>query len=131
MAAMRYRNWCFTENNPEGLLDPGNWPDCTYCVYQEEIGENGTYHLQGYVEFSVRHRLGGVKAATGMSTAHFEWRRGSAKQASDYCQKAESRVGGPYIFGAITGQGPSWLFTVPLRYRPEDLVEVCNLINLL
>lgn len=42
-------NWCFTINNPEGLLDFDTLPPHKYCVYQEEIGENGTLHFQGYV----------------------------------------------------------------------------------
>ncbi len=113
----RYRNWCFTENNPEGFLYPETWDNCTYCVYQEEMSETGTYHLQGYAEFSVRLRLQGVKDCSGMQGAHFDRRRGTAKQAAHYCKKpvpgclcnhcveASERIGGPYEFGEITGQG--------------------------
>lgn len=43
------RNWVFTLNNPEGLL-PFIESDMRYLVYQEEVGDNGTYHLQVFKE---------------------------------------------------------------------------------
>lgn len=51
-----------------------------------EIGESGTPHLQGYVEFENARALGGVKKIIG-SRAHLESRKGSARQAVDYCKK--------------------------------------------
>lgn len=111
----RYRNWCFTFNNAPALLEPSSWTDCTYCIYQEEMGDTGTYHLQGYVEFSKALRLNAVKAI--LPTAHWGQRHGSAKQASYYCEKpvdgcrcehcsdALAALGGPYIFGEMKGQG--------------------------
>lgn len=97
--------WCFTLNNPAGLLtyDP-SWQ--TTLVYQEEIGDSGTHHFQGYVETTSRMRLAQVKAAFNEPTIHLEPRRGSRRQAMDYCRK-EPRVGGPYEYGdyALPTQG--------------------------
>lgn len=78
-----------------------------YLVYQLERGENGTTHYQGYVEFKKRQTLNGVKELLGSQTIHVERRRGSAKQASEYCKKADTRVEGSdfYEFGEPPRQG--------------------------
>lgn len=52
----------------------------SYICYGEEIGENGTPHLQGYVEFLKRIRLSGCRKL--LPRAHFERRRGSAQQGN-------------------------------------------------
>lgn len=99
------KGWCFTLNNPEGLLefDP-SW--MTALVYQEEVGAQGTHHLQGYVETVNRVRMQQVKDLFGENTMFLEPRRGTRAQAIEYCRK-EPRVGGPYEFGnlAVAGQG--------------------------
>lgn len=90
--------WCFTsflgqidvpyEQKTEQLRD-----DCTYFVCQREIApDSGREHFQGYVEFSVKKRRTQVQRLIGDERAHCELRRGSAKQASDYCKKIASRV---------------------------------------
>lgn len=48
--------------------------------------------------------LGGVKKL--LSKAHWERRRGSARQASDYCQKDDTRLSGPWEVGTITPETP-------------------------
>lgn len=108
----RYRNVCFTLNDPDGLLqfDSGFME---YLVYQEEIGEAGNYHLQGYCEFKQALVLGTAKALLGGMTVHLERRMGSAEQAIAYC-KAEFNGDGsakrlphtsPYEFGEPKQQG--------------------------
>lgn len=52
MSGSRAKNWCFTINNPTGLLDFESFPPIKYAVYQEEVGKKGNYHFQGYVTFS-------------------------------------------------------------------------------
>lgn len=50
-----------------------------------EVGENGTRHLQGYVEILVPTRLGALKKV--YPKAHWEFSRGSSKENYDYCTK--------------------------------------------
>jgi len=99
------RNFLFTINNPTEVLDPSDWMGCTYCVYQMEIGEEGTEHFQGYAEFNNAKSFGTVKSLPGLERAHIEKRKGSAKQARDYCMKEDTRVDGPYEWGICSAQG--------------------------
>jgi len=98
-------HWCFTLNNYTRLLDPELWVDCTYCIYQEEVGAAGTAHLQGYIQFSSRKRLSALKKLVGLEEAHLEVMKGSQEQAIAYCSKPSEpeqeawRIGGPYTFG--------------------------------
>lgn len=74
----------------------------TYLIYQEEIGESGTHHFQGYIEMPKSVRF----THFGMHGAHFEKAHGSAEECKKYCSKEETRVDGPYEFGTISrGQG--------------------------
>lgn len=57
-----------------------------YVVYGFEIGEQGTPHLQGYVEFENAVSMKRVKTEIG-DKAHVEKRRGTNRQARDYCRK--------------------------------------------
>lgn len=98
-ATSRAKYWLFTLNNYEGLLQCNEWPVVPeYCIYQEEVGDSGTPHLQGYVCFFERMRLPGVRSC--VPGAHWEVRRGTHEEAKAYCSKEDTRVGGPYVFGA-------------------------------
>lgn len=90
-----YQHWVFTLNNYteedvqrlRGVVAEGA---CRYICFQAEVGENGTPHLQGYVQLEARRRLRTVKRIIG-DRAHIENRRGTHAQARDYCRKEESR----------------------------------------
>lgn len=97
------RNWVFTLNNPDGLLDPSLWPGAKYCVYQHEIGESGTEHFQGYVEFAQPKTLKALKQL--LPTAHLEIRQGTSEQAIAYSTKEDTRIDGPYHWGVPAEQG--------------------------
>ncbi len=107
----RSKSWIFTLNNPEStpedylvLMEGKN--DLTYMIFQQEVGENGTPHYQGYVETRINKRLNQMRS-TYDARAHWEPRRGSQQQAIDYCSKEETRVAGPWQCGEkrITAQG--------------------------
>lgn len=83
------RNWCFTLNNPKAIPDLRD-DRIKYACFQEETGETGTHHIQGYLELRHPLSLTGVRNLTqncGLDGAHFEPRRGTAEQARDYCRK--------------------------------------------
>lgn len=87
----RSRNWCYTLNNYteeelKGLKDI----DCKYHVLGEEVGEKGTKHIQGYIEFANAISFESIKSK--LFRAHIEKRLGSSKQASDYCKKENKFV---------------------------------------
>lgn len=91
-AGRKSRYWCFTLNNyDEGdIATLRNIMDgsalVSYLVFGREVGENGTPHLQGYVEFTTRWDLRRCQRSFLMG-AHFEQRRGTPQEASDYCKK--------------------------------------------
>lgn len=101
----RVRNWCFTLNNPSGLLDDeyeANTSLIAYICYGEEIGDSGTPHFQGYVEFTKKVTLKVCKEL--LPTAHWEPRYGTQAQAIAYCKKE----GDPFLFherGTLKVQG--------------------------
>ena len=84
------RNWCFTINNPDSTKEV--WLEylkglkVKYVVMSDEVGESGTPHIQGYVDFINPRTFGGVVKLFN-KLAHVEKRRGTWKQASDYCKK--------------------------------------------
>lgn len=75
----------------------------SFMIYQHELGENGTNHLQGYVEFSGQKRISALKKIN--SSIHWESRRGTQQQAIDYCSKEDTRVMGPWEHGQRKAQG--------------------------
>lgn len=60
--------------------------DFDYVCYGKEVGENGTPHLQGYIELCRAVTFPKVKAAMG-GRVHLEPRRGTQAQAIEYCMK--------------------------------------------
>ncbi len=97
------RNVCFTCNNPDKdaetvLAAFQAAAACTFVVFQQEEGENGTPHYQGYAEFSRPVRWSYIARILG-KPAHCERRRGTAEEAVAYCQKEDSRVDGPWEYG--------------------------------
>lgn len=88
------KHWCFTINNPEeedqfwtAILD-----ELQYIVVQEERGENGTTHYQGYLILKNKKSLAGMKRLN--PRAHWEVSRGTPTQASEYCKKDDTYTGG-------------------------------------
>ena len=85
------KRWCFTLNNYTNeewlhIVAKMTSKDVKYCVIGEEVGENGTVHLQGYVRYTKKTRMAGVKKTVGMR-AHVETCRGSEEENKMYCVK--------------------------------------------
>lgn len=99
------RRWVFTWNNPDTILTEDHfrsWKHARYLVYQEEIGQSGTHHLQGYAEFNKAVKTSNMKILKD-NGAHFEGAMGTPQQCKSYCTKEDTRVGGPYEYGETSG----------------------------
>lgn len=83
---MSARSWCYTLNNytlDEVIAIEGI--ECRYHIWGLEVGDTGTPHVQGYIEFDGVMRLAGMKKL--IERAHWEKRRGTREQARVYCMK--------------------------------------------
>nr|AKO71383.1 Replication associated protein [Banana bunchy top virus]AKO71384.1 Replication associated protein [Banana bunchy top virus]AKO71386.1 Replication associated protein [Banana bunchy top virus]WET17405.1 replication associated protein [Banana bunchy top virus]WET17408.1 replication associated protein [Banana bunchy top virus] len=89
--------WMFTINNPASL--PVMRDEFKYMVYQVERGQEGTRHVQGYVEMKRRSSLKQMRGF--FPGAHLEKRKGSQEEARAYCMKEDTRIEGPFEFGAF------------------------------
>lgn len=128
----RGRAFCFTLNNytPEELDSLKNVGAAhvqykvKYIVFGEEVGSNGTPHLQGYINFTNAKRLQEVHLIPGLERGHFEVARGTAKQNFDYTTKD----GQFFEYGAIPAQGKrSDIFeAVETMKRAKSLVAVAE-----
>lgn len=99
---MSAKSLCFTLNNytkeeEENLISKLKYE---YLIFGKEIGENGTPHLQGYVEFRGSKRFDTLKKFN--SRIHWEARKGKQFQAIEYCKKD----GDFREFGTLTVQLP-------------------------
>lgn len=82
------RHWCYTLNNytPEEL-DRVRTTVCRYQIFGLEVGDEGTPHLQGYIEFAGPMRMKATKTSLGSDRFHLEQRAGSRDEARNYCLK--------------------------------------------
>ncbi len=80
----RSRCWCFTSFR-DGVRDP----ECAeyYVAGREVCPDTGRKHFQGYVRFKHAKSLSAAKALLGDPAAHLEGRRGTEREAADYCKK--------------------------------------------
>ncbi len=127
----QFRNVVFTWNNPTGMIEFEE-ERMQYLVYQEEIGESGTYHFQGYCEFKNPVRLTPAKDLLGGPTVHIERRRGTQAEAIAYCKKDDTRIdhtetieeGTPHSQGTRTDISlEGFKNAVMTGKRKRDLVE--------
>lgn len=86
----RYSSICFTLNNYTSEEYETLKELCTsfkYAVIGEEVGEEGTPHLQCYVNFGKQLAWSSIKALPGFQRVHFEETYGTFEKASNYCKK--------------------------------------------
>ena len=73
------KRWCFTINNPtdaDKFWENGEQQsELEYLIVQEEVGENGTRHYQGFLILKRKNRLTWLKNNLN-SRAHWEKTRG-------------------------------------------------------
>jgi len=120
------RNFVFTayaspdEDIPRLILECDLPKFVTYIVYQMEMcPETNRVHLQGYLECLGQQTYRRLQdEIPGLESAHFEVRRGNAKEAIAYCKKEDSRIDGPWEIGIPKQQGAR-----------SDLEEIKEKIN--
>lgn len=92
-------HWIFTFNNYEEDDKTKIFqilvPLCKRFVFQEETGENGTPHLQGYVELITKKR--GTEIITYTNKIHWEGCN-KPENAEAYCMKERTRTGEIYQY---------------------------------
>lgn len=98
--SLPFNYWCFTWNNYEidqiDQIDQIFKHECDWYVFQEEIGENGTPHLQGTLKLKVRQRLSAIKK--WCKQIHWEPTKYVSASVA-YCTKEASRSGKQWIHG--------------------------------
>lgn len=81
---------CFTLNNYTNEEYEDLWnEDTNYCVLGKEVGNQGTPHIQGYIEFKNPRNISSIKKK--FPRIHLEEREGTSKDASNYCKKGEQQ----------------------------------------
>lgn len=81
------KRWCFTWNNysaVDAVKEFFKERRATCYIFGKEIGENGTPHLQGYVEFKSDRRASTLRKLKGV---HWIKARGTKQENADYCAK--------------------------------------------
>ena len=95
------KKWCFTLNNYNKkeirAIEQVLSTLCKKFIFQEEVGENGTEHLQGCFELYKKRRLTSIKKLIN-GRAHFERCR-NWEASLDYCRKVETRNGDVFYKG--------------------------------
>lgn len=140
------RAWCFTLNN---FKDHGweHWhprlkslEGVAYLICEEEVGEQGTPHLQGYIRFktprdftSLQHFFEGY--------AHIEKAKGNDNQSKEYCSKdgvnvleigkprdkGGSRINWDGLFNDFNNMN---INDFHIKYPKESVLHLNKLINL-
>lgn len=87
--ASRFVRCCFTLNNytNDDIVQLSKEFDGHKYIIGKEIGEEGTPHLQGYVEFNVKKSFNALKKIN--DKIHWEKAKGNRDQNITYCGKQE------------------------------------------
>jgi hypothetical protein len=130
---IKVRHWCFTafETDDETVQCLKDWASAgehvRYLVFGFEVcSQTLRPHLQGYVEVFYPKRLNWMRNNPKPNNWHWEPRRGSQKEAADYCKKA----GEAWEFGSMAtprgGEEDTWAVTaqrIRRHARWEDVLK--------
>lgn len=123
------RNWCFTLNNyTNDEYEKLKQLTCEYIILAKEIGDKGTPHIQGYVEFKGGKRITTLKKIN--DRIHWEARKGTSAQAIAYCKKDGNfeEIGTPKKQGCRTDLDDLAKKIVKREITKKDMVmENCGL----
>ncbi len=80
------KRWCLTWNNyPENWINLLSNPKIDKYIYGLEVGETGTDHVQGYVEFIKKDKP--LTVFKDLKSIHWEKAKGSRCENVSYCSK--------------------------------------------
>lgn len=85
------KRWCFTINNPtpaDFIFITAIQQSTDYGIIGQEVGSNGTPHLQGYLVFPTNKRMAAVKKVH--CKAHWELAKGTSESNKAYCSKEQN-----------------------------------------
>jgi len=121
------KHWFFTLNNySETDIDKISSivPEiCDSWIFQEETGENGTPHLQGYICFKKKDR-----PFNKFDNKKIHWEKcKSPKDAIKYCSKEETRTGSIYKSNNIKLEKPLKIIKKEQLYKwQKDIVSIIS-----
>lgn len=97
------KKWCFTFNNyckeqVVALVGSLGSDKSSIYIFQEEIGEEGTPHLQGFVQFGSKRRPIEYVKIEGI---HWEKAKGSLLQNVEYCSKESFEGAQRWVQGIV------------------------------
>ena len=119
------KRWCFTLNNynQEDIdhLNSHGSDVSDFLIFSEEVGESGTPHLQGYIEFKKKTR---PMEHFNNKRFHWEKSKGSQIQNKDYITKADGNV---YVNGKRWVEDNRPLSLIAFE---EALHKICNIKNI-
>lgn len=115
--------FCFTLNNykNEDITEINGWSanSSKYLIFGEEIGEQGTPHLQGYVEWKKKTRLSSLLKID--KRIHWEKAVANRNTNIEYCSKQKTY----YINGKKVRQ-PSVLTKNQLYGWQKAIIKICD-----
>lgn len=121
----RIRNWCFTLNNYRELdcahIRAMKW---TYCIFGKEVGDEGTPHLQGYIELKNAKTRRAFKKKFNNNGVHLEGARSNGIVNKIYCSKEKDTFEG----GTMKHQGKRTDIII-IREKLDDGTNLRNLIK--
>lgn len=117
------KHWCFTLNNytNEDIeeIEKVSSTIVQQYVFQEETGENGTEHLQGYIQFCKR-----VRPKNIFKNKRIHWERTRNIKASiEYCQKGETRT------GKVFYRGIAPKYTIQIRNWQPWMYKILGVVD--
>lgn len=117
-------HWIFTLNNytKDDILEICSNDKISKYIFQEETGQNGTPHLQGYIAFKKKNRPIGLFSS---NRYHFEKCK-FINSAIEYCQKEDTRTGNIYSKGIPIKE--KIRIIEKLYTWQQEIVDKCNTI---
>ena len=117
------KHWCFTLNNYTvdeiQEIKEINSSIVPRYVFQEEKGENGTEHLQGYVQFKSKVRPKGI-----FKNKKIHWEKcRNVKASIAYCQKEDTRNGKVWYRGIEKPYSIKIRHWQPWMYKVKGIIE--------